>query len=514
MKNSLHTMNSTSFIYALISLLALSLALFAWHSYWGLWSDVVFYLAAGERVLAGGKLYIDIIDMNPPLAFWLSIPVVKLAQIFFLEAETVFLAGMFLLIWASTAMVWNLLVHVTDNPNSRLNIAVILFLVLALPAGPAFGQREHLAVILLLPYLVLAAGRIQGYQTVGLLVLVVGVFAGIGIGLKPYFLLAIIFIELTVMAYRHTIFTVLRTETLVTIIFLIGYLAIAGIFAPEYFNTILPLAISTYSAFNKSGSEFWLSSWFLITLIALVFAAYLLTSRFRKASLPALLITASTGFLIGFILQGKAFYYQIYPAHALASAALLSLILTARPSFCISLRRCAGVTSVVMASFFLVHYQSILFIKDRQTYEARLLKAIEPARSVVFFTHDIGLTFPFVRENKKVWASSFPAFWPLLGISRAYATGKTLNAPQERALKFMKNTVVKDLEIYKPDIILVDNRSYTPTLRGHSVPYLQILSTNVSFIKQWSHYRKDKEIFEIEIWRRITASDPVTKIQD
>ncbi len=505
-------MSNSSTPYALILLLILSAGLFAWHAYWGLWSDVIFYLASSERILAGGRLYVDIIDMNPPLAFWLTIPFVKLAQSLFFDAATVYLAGMFALIWASTAMTWILLSRTIPNSSYRLKIAVVLFLAIALPAGPAFGQREHLTIILLLPYLVLASGRIQGYPAPRLFALLVGLFAGIGIGLKPYFLPAIIFVEIIFMVYRRNVFSVFRPEALATLLFLISYLAAAVIFMPEYFRTILPLALSTYSAFDKDWGKIWLSSWLLITIIPWAFAAFLLYFRIHKNPLPALMMAASTGFLLGFFLQKKGFYYHIYPAHSLASMALLCLWLAPAQTIRTSTLRNATIVAVVMAPFIMLHIQWISFNQSRFANEANLLGKIEPARSVMIFSHDIGLAFPFIRANKKKWASSFPALWPLLGISQAYGgTGNQLSERQRWAFDFVKNKIAQDLKVYKPDIVLVDNRQNTPTLRGHPVPYLKLLSTDDQFNKQWAFYQKSEEIFSLEIWRRTEAKGAASK---
>ena len=58
-----------------------------------------------------------------------------------------------------------------------------------LAATASFGQREYLCVVLVMPYLALSAARAQENHEVDTLgSLLVGLLAGIGFAIKPYFL--------------------------------------------------------------------------------------------------------------------------------------------------------------------------------------------------------------------------------------------------------------------------------------------------------------------------------------
>src|SRR5690606_30677499 len=43
--------------------------------------DTAFLLYAAERLLDGARLYVDLVEVNPPLVVWLNLPLVILARV-------------------------------------------------------------------------------------------------------------------------------------------------------------------------------------------------------------------------------------------------------------------------------------------------------------------------------------------------------------------------------------------------------------------------------------------------
>jgi hypothetical protein len=72
----------------------------------------------------------------------------------------------------------------------RLLLASLAFVLIAtLSPGFSFGQREHACVLFAMPYLAAAVMRLQGGQSLPKpLAIAVGLLAGIGFAIKPYFL--------------------------------------------------------------------------------------------------------------------------------------------------------------------------------------------------------------------------------------------------------------------------------------------------------------------------------------
>ena len=159
---------------------------------WHLNHDVAWYCYVAGRVLDGAMPYVDVIDMNPPLAAYLCIPAAALARM--LHGPDILVFNVYV---CSLALVSLILSHavlrrsaIFPRPALRRFLLAILIYVLVAAPGPAFGQREHFLVLALLPYLLAGASRAVGRPLGGPSLFVLGLLAGVGVSLKPYFLLA------------------------------------------------------------------------------------------------------------------------------------------------------------------------------------------------------------------------------------------------------------------------------------------------------------------------------------
>ena len=178
--------------------------------------DAAWFLYSVDAFFEGGRLYQDIFfEVNPPLALYLTIPPVYVSRATGLYAPHVFTAYVFGLIAISLWLVRYLLTQNVSLSGS-LRRGVLFSALLALTVCPAsdFGQREHLMMILALPYVVLAAHRAIKGACRPYVAGSVGVLAALGLALKPYFLLLPIALELYLLFAGRRLTGVLRPETL------------------------------------------------------------------------------------------------------------------------------------------------------------------------------------------------------------------------------------------------------------------------------------------------------------
>src|SRR4051812_30730006 len=56
-------------------------------------SDVAWQLWIAHRMHAGAQLYRDIVEVNPPLWFWMALPIDRLATLIHVRAESVLIAA-------------------------------------------------------------------------------------------------------------------------------------------------------------------------------------------------------------------------------------------------------------------------------------------------------------------------------------------------------------------------------------------------------------------------------------
>src|SRR3984893_3616175 len=126
-------------------------------------TDVSWLLTVGERLLEGQRLYVDVIETNPPMAVLVYIPGIVIARAFGLPVEAGTDGRVFASICASLAIVTRILKNsaVVEGVNGG-RLATFAFFVLAILPMETFGQREHIAPVELLPLLALFLLRIQG----------------------------------------------------------------------------------------------------------------------------------------------------------------------------------------------------------------------------------------------------------------------------------------------------------------------------------------------------------------
>ena len=112
-------------------------------------SDVAWQLWIAHRIHAGANLYTDIIEVNPPLWFWMALPIDRLATLAHLRAETVLILTLGGAVALSLAATNRLLEHIPVRTRAML----LGYAALALTTMPWMhvGQREQIVLIGTLP---------------------------------------------------------------------------------------------------------------------------------------------------------------------------------------------------------------------------------------------------------------------------------------------------------------------------------------------------------------------------
>ncbi|MGH7517784.1 MAG: hypothetical protein ACREOC_09975 [Gemmatimonadales bacterium] len=432
--------------------------------------DLAFYLYAAARVLDGAVLYRDIVEINPPLIIWLNLPAVLLGRLLGISDTLAY--------WLIVSLVIGAILVLSHRIASRLRfegttagaryVLLLLWFALFPLARGDFGQREHLVLAFLLPYLLLAGTRLQGAHGSAREALVVGMLAGIGLSLKPHFLLAWLAIE----AFRRAGANAARwrlTPELVGVALSVGcYLAAVVALTPDYFQVIAVLGRAYTSFMRRSLLDVTLLAP-AVPLVLFALLAFIVHRRYASSTtLASLFAAAILGAYASAAVQQKGFTYHYYPAVALA-VTLLALIASGRslPTNWIArayvrLARAVAITTAVMAA------GATLFdaIRPRQE-EARALAglgSVVRARAhgtpVGVLSYTINSAFPLMNEAGTTLASRFPCLWPLAtsywdslkaGGQLRYHT-PTEMGPAER---FMWNAVRDDLVRARPNVLVI-----------------------------------------------------------
>src|SRR5262249_29886902 len=102
-------------------------------------TDVAWLLTVGEKWLDGARLYVDVVETNPPGAVLLYMPAILLGRATGLAPEIMVALLTFLGAGASVWLAWRI---ARPGAQAWLAAAFLLALLLILPAY-AFGQRDH-----------------------------------------------------------------------------------------------------------------------------------------------------------------------------------------------------------------------------------------------------------------------------------------------------------------------------------------------------------------------------------
>jgi hypothetical protein len=282
--------------------------------------DVSWLMLAAERLLKGGTYTNDFFETNPPLILWLYLPPVVFSQWLVLDAALLLRLYIFLLATLSLGLCINLSAKIFSEKEAflaQIFIIAILSCFLLLPIYE-FGQRDHLLVILTLPYFLLLTLRLKEKPFPIYYVVLVGLLAAIGFSIKPHFLAALILVEGYFMWRKSSFRALVRVETGLIASFVLFYLAAIFYFFPDYLFFMVPFSLRLYY-FAQSDSWAMILAQPAVFFCGFTFLFYLAMERGKPFDdLSAVLLIALMGFLFSYFSQRANLYYHLLPAFSLA----------------------------------------------------------------------------------------------------------------------------------------------------------------------------------------------------
>lgn len=292
---------------------------------WVVNHDCGWYLYAADRLLAGDALYLDIVEVNPPLIVYLSSLPAMLARILPIGLVPAFDVCVLLWIGLSLVGLSRVLRTIPAAAPRRRELLAGIAVVLTVVSGSNFGQREHLMLIAILPWLAIASGRLYGASFGGRLAFAVGCLAGVGVALKPWFVLAPLIVRFGTIGNPRSLFAQRRPEDLGLVLVLVIY-ALHFVFAPSTteFIRVLGRLSQTYHGMNVDLTEVLTRPWALDLAVSIGIGSVLalVLAPLRRALVVLLLAGAAFG--IGAVSQHKGWSYHFLPG---LSTAWLGLVL-------------------------------------------------------------------------------------------------------------------------------------------------------------------------------------------
>jgi hypothetical protein len=457
--------------------------------------DIAWLLYVARRWMAGRELYIDVVEVNPPLIVWISAIPISLARWLGVDSHfvaiPVFIAAVLACAWWSAS----LLRANGGIFSDRLPVfALIGSVFLIVPAGD-LGQREHLLAAAFLPYLVLFARRLEGGRASVVSLAVAGVLAGLGCALKPRYGAVFAVLECLALTRGLRPWRVMPIAAGAT---LLGYAGLVAIVCPAYLRRAVPLALALYGATDVPFLTLLSDSALLICgqLVAIALLWLRRRSLAEYSLMLTLVVFAATSTAICFV-DGKDWYYHRLPATIIT---VLGLMLWGVSE---TVRQRRSVRLPLVIATFAV---SVFCYTSIQRFEPSVEEAVEPqhttqahleqiirtehARTYIAFSEWIALGFPVVNETGVVWASRFDSMWALKG--EVWRARFDPSAAKEWPIA---RWVAHDFIAGCPDIAVVDMRETTN--------YIKVLSAaDPAFARAWSRYRRIDAFDGLTVYRR------------
>lgn len=429
-----------------------------WQLRFGTNTDTSWIITLCERVLAGERLYIDLIETNPPFTVWMFMPPVALAKWIRIAPEIAIhvyayaacVAGL----WLAAAIVRR--AELPEQKGLLAILPVFVALLVLLPGG-AFSEREQFGIALLLPLLALMAWRTNALAFPGIgWAMAAGLCGSVIVLIKPYYALMIVVPALWVAWRRKSPWVLFVAEYWVIGAVCVAYIVAVATFHPEFLTDIYPLVRDTYMRFRQPVQVmmFYGPIFGFVALLIYYF------HRGRKLSpLTVISLLAATAGLIPLVYQGKGWAYHAYPAMTLYLSVLgysawqkFNSTGEGRPSL-VSVVPLAA-TFIVAAMPFTLHYKS----PGAMIETVRNAAPTNPSIAVIGGGIEVG--HPFTRRVGGRWIGSYCSDW----LGEFALVWKMVNGQDGRTETLPRyNAIVEDYSRAKaeqmraanPDIVLV-----------------------------------------------------------
>ena len=418
--------------------------------------DVAWFLDVAGRLLDGQRLYVDVIDLNPPLIVYLSTIPVAAARA--LGTSEVLMMHVFVLISAAasvalTARALGRLDICRDRPRRAVAMLSLVYVMTVLPGGD-LGQREHLLVMWLTPWIAVTAARSAGTRTSVTLALTAGALAGVGLSLKPHLTLGPA-LALAWTARRGGWRAVRTPENAALAAALTAYAAHFFLLPGDVVAGMLDVfgdARATYSGYDRSASAL-LFDPLVMECALLGGAALLLPQRGDARTLGVVLGWVWVGALAAALWQQKGWSYHLLPAATagrliMAIAAIGVLRHRARVW---SIAAAAVITAIIGLELTERRGSGVDWSKPRREWldHSADVARLAAGGPVLVLDTDIAPHYPALVHAGLRSTSRFGCLWQLPGLADAPATDRR---PIEQRLR---SAVNQDIQLRPPELVII-----------------------------------------------------------
>lgn len=281
-------------------------------------SDVGIIIHETNALLAGGNYVTSFFETNPPMILYLTVPICFIAELFSLNPLNIAYCYFSIMALISVLTSYALLTRLVREPLiCYMTYAGLLFITFLLPMNE-FGEREHITMMLITPYLFASSLALANKPLSQRAAFLIGLAAGVGFALKPYFLIPLCLIETLFIAKKQRVLGWVRTETVTIIGVMVTYLLAIWCFHPAYIHIILPLVSRYYfSSITNSWQSIYSDKLYNFCVVTLI-ATFFFYKNNRYKSIIILISLSQIGFMAAFLATKTNWFYHMLPAIGLS----------------------------------------------------------------------------------------------------------------------------------------------------------------------------------------------------
>jgi hypothetical protein len=513
------------FVFVIVAaILALSGSFLAYQYHSRVGHDQLSYLFEAQRFLDGNEIYgPNLVETNPPVIIWFSVIPVVFAHVFQLAPDLVFrafVAALLLLttVWCSCILYRTRASRLTDVLSLGL-FAYSLVIVLFTTGGYDFGQREHLFVIFVLPYLLLSTteepSRVSQWERV-----LIGMCAGVSVWFKPHDILAILALEVFRAVQTRSFRRVISPEVISFVVTCVAILVLVLLCTPLYRTATLPLLFDTYWAFGYETTLvlFIGTRKYLLFIGLLCVAVRMLRQRLADSTTTLGLLFAGVGASIAYDLQHTEWPYHLYPHRIFLVLACAYVTIDLLSPYFVRMTQtrrlivlCATALILCWVSVPLNHRLRFL----RGTEADFAFSALPPSTTVYAISTGVPALASAYYYHLN-WGGRFAHLWMLPAIIQNETGRKPGSVPFKRLSRetvaylgtLQRRETTEDLNHWRPEVVLVEH--CTPEglqcsgLEGKQVDLLEWFLRDPQFATVWSHYRRQpSSIPRFDVYRLV-----------
>ncbi len=473
--------------------------------------DEAWFLQGAQQLLDGGRLGKDIIDNNPPPVWWMSKAPVWLARQIGAPIEMTATLFTVLLAVFSLVTVDRLIDPQSPTGLARHALLPIAAILLLFVPGYDFGQREHWAVILALPYVIARSRRAEGERISTSAGIVIGIAACFGFCLKFYLLLVPIALEIWLLARTRRISVCFSPETIALGITGLVFVAFTVIYTPTYFGREIPTALLAYWTLRGTLPQLLQTAVMALTPIAaLVLLGY--STRRRADAIPApaqALAVAGAASLVAALLQKTPWAYHFLPSVVFFGLSALVLLVTGTPkSGARSIR--IGALAVLVAiglapsAVDAVQSRQGAGTKSRVEQLAAVFRAnAGPNRIVSGFVTSPRDVLPAALASGMKWAVPFCCDYLIAAAVRADEAPASKRHAIWAAALDQADMAVAAVRAKEPGVIVIDAGDHMLGFKDRKFDYIQWLEARTDFADILRHYREISPVGPFRLFVRM-----------